>query len=89
MTKFARWKNPYWLEALLVTHGALNGLNLVEVSQCLLCILAFSLVLTQYLSNHKVLDLCSQSFHALVALKPLVSLISRLVACSAKRVVDR
>ena len=28
-------------------------------------------------------------FHALVALKPLVSLISRLVACSARIVVDK
>ena len=32
-------------------HGALNGLNLVEVSQCSLCILGFSLVFTPYLSN--------------------------------------
>ena len=32
-------------------HGVLNGLNLVEVSQCSLCILAFSLVFTPYLSN--------------------------------------
>ena len=32
-------------------HGALNGLNLVEVSQCSLCMLAFSLVFTPYLSN--------------------------------------
>ena len=32
-------------------HGALNGLNLVEVSQCSLCILAFSLVFTPYIPN--------------------------------------
>ena len=32
-------------------HDSLNGLNLVEVSQCSLCILAFSLVFTPYLSN--------------------------------------
>ena len=32
-------------------HGGLNGLNLVEVSQCSLCILAFSLVVSPYLSN--------------------------------------
>ena len=34
-----------------VVHGAPNGLNAVEVSQCSLCILAFSLVFTTYLSN--------------------------------------
>ena len=32
-------------------HGAPNGLKAVEVSQCSLCILPFSLVFTPYLSN--------------------------------------
>ena len=33
-------------------HGTLNGLNMVEVSQCSLCILAFFLlVFTPYLSK--------------------------------------
>ena len=69
-------------------HGALNGLNL-EVSQCSLCILAFSLVFTPYLSNAVVSAKSPHYFLALVALKLLVSLISRLVACSARIVVDR
>ena len=45
--------DTYPLRALVTSfvHGALNGLNLVEVSQCSLCILAFSLVFTPYLPN--------------------------------------
>ena len=35
----------------LFVYGALNGQKLVEVIQCWLCILAFSLVFTPYLSN--------------------------------------
>ena len=56
---------------------------------CSLCILAFSLVFTQYLSNAVVSAKSPQLyiFLALVALKLLVSLISRLVACSARIVV--
>ena len=50
-------------------------LNLVEVSQCSLCILAQQ--------NRHIM------FLALVALKLLVLLISRLVACSARIVVDK
>ena len=46
-------------------------------------ILAFSLFFTPYLQNRRVI------FHALVALKLLVSLISRLVAWSVQIVVDR
>ena len=42
---------PNGLNLVPSCHGALNGLNLVEVSQCSLCILAFSLVFTPYLSN--------------------------------------
>ena len=56
-----------------------------------LCILAFSLVFTPYLSNAVVLAKSAHYFifHALVVLKMLVSLISRLVACSPRIVVDR
>ena len=61
----------------------------VEVSQCSLCILAFSLVFTPYLSDAVVLVKSPHYFHALVALKMLVSLISRLVACSPRIVVDK
>ena len=43
-------------------HGALNGLNLVEVSRCSLCILAFSLVFTPYLSNAVVSAKSPHSF---------------------------
>ena len=40
----------------LFVHGALNGLNLVEVSQCLFNMhIGFSLVFTPYLSNAVVL----------------------------------
>ena len=55
----------------------------------LICILALSLVFTPYLSNAVVSAKSPQNFHALVALKLLVSLISRLVACSARIVIDR
>ena len=68
---------------------AQNRLNTVEVSQCSLCILAFSLVFTPYLSNAVVSAKSPFYFHALVALKMLVSLISRLVACSPRIVVDK
>ena len=72
-------------------HSALNGLNLVEVSQCLLCMLAFSLF--RLFSRHIFRTLSFQQnthifFLALVAQKLLVSLISRLVACSAGRPTD-
>ena len=51
----------------------LNGLNLVEVSQCSLCILAFSLVFTLYLSNTQSFQQNRHIiFHTLVALKLLV-----------------
>ena len=55
----------------------------------LTCILAFSLVFTPYLSNAVVSAKSPVLFHALVALKMLVSLISRLVACSPRIVVDK
>ena len=55
----------------------------------LICILALSLVFTPYLSNTVVSAKSPHNFHALVALKLLVSLISRLVACSERIVVDR
>ena len=43
-----------WIHIPLGTqfvHGALNGLNLVEVSQCSLYILALQLLFTPHLSN--------------------------------------
>ena len=55
----------------------------------LICILALSLVFTPYLSNAVVSAKSAIIFYALVALKLLVSLISRLVACSARIVVDK
>ena len=84
-----RWT---WIHIPLVTsfvHSVLNGLNLVEVSQCSLCILAFSLVFTPYLSNAVISAKSPHYFLTLVALKLLVSLISCLVACSARIVVDK
>ena len=39
------------LDTYPLSNGAQNGLNAVEVSQCSLCILAFPLVFTPYLSN--------------------------------------
>ena len=51
--------------------------------------LAFSLVFTPYLSNSVVSANPHISFHALAALKMLVSLISRLIACSARIVGDK
>ena len=70
-------------------HGALNGLNLVEVSQCSLCILAFRLFSRHISRTQSFQQNRSILFLALVALKLLVSLISRLVACSARIVVDK
>ena len=70
----------------LIRPGALNGLNLVEVSQCSLCIFAFSRHICQtqsFQQNHHII------FPALVALNLLVSLISRVVACSARIVADK
>ena len=49
--------------------------------------LAFPIVFTPYLSNAAAKS--PLFFHALVALKLLVSLINRLVACSARIVVDK
>ena len=49
-----------------------------------LCILAFSLFFTAFLLNSVVSGETPFCFQALVARKPLVSLISRLVACSAR-----
>ena len=43
--------DTYPLSNFSFVHCALNGLNAVEVIQCSLCILAFSLVFTPYLSN--------------------------------------
>ena len=83
-----RWT---WIHIPLVTfvHGAPNGLNAVEVSQCSLCNWLFSLFSrhisrTQSFQQNRLFN-----FRALVALKMLVSLISRLVACSPRIVVDK
>ena len=51
--------------------------------------ISFSLVFTPYLPNAVVLAKSPRYFHALVALKLLVSLISRLVACSTRIVADK
>ena len=48
-----------------------------------------NLVFTPYLPNAVILAKSLRYFLALVALKLLVSLISRLVACSARIVADR
>ena len=73
----------------MCTHGAQNGLNAVEVSQCSLCILAFHLF-SRHISRMQSFQQNRQfKFHALVVLKILVSLISRLVACSPRIVVDK
>ena len=63
----------------------------VILSQCSfkICILAFSLVFTTYLSNAVVSAKSPVYFRALVALKMFVSLISRLVACSPRIVLDK
>ena len=70
----------------LFFQGALNGLNLVEVNYAYWLFRLFSrhIFRTQPLQQNRHI-----SFHASVALKLLVSLISRLVACSARIVVDR
>ena len=51
--------------------------------------IGFSLVFTPCLSNAVVSAKCPRYFHSLEALKRLISLISRLVACSARIVVDK
>ena len=56
----------------------------VVVSPVLLCILAFSLGFTAYLSNAVVSGNSPFTFQAGVVLKPLVSLMGHLVACSAR-----
>ena len=53
------------------------------------CTERLNLVFTPYLPNAVVLAKSPRFFLALVALKLLVSLISRLVACSARIVADR
>ena len=77
--------------ASCVIVSGLNGLNLVEVSQCSLCIklLAFSLVSRHISRTQSFQQNRHIEFLTLVALKLLVSLISRLVACSARIVVDK
>ena len=73
------------------TLANIYGLNLVEVSQWSLCILymlfrLFSRHISQtqsFQQNHYI------NFLALVALKLLVLLISRIVACSARIVTDK
>ena len=65
------------------------GLNLVEVSQCSLSYWLFSLFSRHISRTQSFQQNRHIIFPALVALKLLVSLISRLVACSARIVVDR
>ena len=54
-----------------------------------LCMLAFSLVFTAYLSAAVVSGKTPNKFQALVVLKTSVSLTGRLVACSARIAADR
>ena len=61
-------------------------LSMVEVSLCSLCILAFSRHISRTQSFQRNRHV---TFLALVALKLLVSLISRLVTCSARIVADK
>ena len=55
----------------------------------LLCILVFSLVFTPCFPNAVASGKHHLYFQALVVLKPLVSLIGRLVACSARIAGDK
>ena len=75
--------------ALRYNFWRLQGTQSCRGKPVLICILALSLVFTPYFSNAVVSAKSPHCFHALVALKLLVSLISRLVACSARIVVDR
>ena len=75
--------------ALRYNFWRLQGTQSCRGRPVLICILALSLVFTPYLSNTVVSAKSPHFFHALVALKLLVSLISCLVACSARIVVDR
>ena len=75
--------------ALRYNFWRLQGTQSCLGKPVLICILALSLVFTPYLSNTVVSAKSPHYFHALVALKLLVSLISRLVACSARIVVDK
>ena len=73
-----------WINNPLVT-----GLNLVEVSQYSLCILAFSLVFHTISLKPSHFSKIATFFLSLVALKLLVSFIRRLVAYSARIIVHR
>ena len=73
--------------ALRYNFWRLQGTQSCRGKPVLICILALSLVFTPYLQSFQ--QNRHINFHALVALKLLVSLISRLVACSARIVVDR
>ena len=75
--------------ALRYNFWRLQGTQSCRGKPVLICILALSLVFTPYLSNAVVSAKSPHFFHALVALKLLISLISRLVACSARIVVDK
>ena len=66
----------------------MNGLNLVEVSQCSLSYWLFSLFSRHISRTQSFQQNRHIIFPALVALKLLVSLISRLVARGARIVVD-
>ena len=63
--------------------------NLVEVSQCSLCNWLFSLFSRHISRTQSFQQNRHIIFPALVALKLLVSLISRLVACSARIDADK
>ena len=69
--------------------GASKVRRAVEVSQCKFAYWLFRLFSRHISRTQSFQQNRHINFHALVALKLLVSLISRLVACSARIVVDR
>ena len=71
----------------LSPQGTQERADQVAVSP-VLCILAFSLVFTAYLSNTVVSGKSPFILQARVVLMPLVSLIGRLIACGARISVD-
>ena len=80
--------DTYPLRNLIRPRCAERAKNLVEVSQCSLSYWLFSLFSRHISRTQSFQQNRHVIFPALVALKLLVSLISRLVACSARIVVD-
>ena len=79
--------DTYPLRNLIRPRCAERAINLVEVSQCSLWIFR---LFSRHISRTQLFQQNRHiTFLALVALKLLVSLISRHVACSARIVVDK